>query len=60
MVWDVISNHGRSNLLYIEGNLNNNRYIRNVIQPEVLSFLQAIPGAIFKKDNVRPHIAVTN
>ena len=59
MVWDVISNHGRSNLLYIEGNLNNNRYIRNVIQPEVLSFLQGILGSIFQQDNPRPHVAKT-
>ncbi|GFT33568.1 transposable element Tc1 transposase [Trichonephila clavipes] len=31
MVWGVISYHGRSNLLRIEGNLNSNRYVREVL-----------------------------
>ncbi|GFX12221.1 uncharacterized protein TNCV_1103391 [Trichonephila clavipes] len=39
MVWGVISCHGRSNLLRIEGNLNNNRYVREALQPEALPFL---------------------
>ncbi|GFV37901.1 transposable element Tc1 transposase [Trichonephila clavipes] len=30
MVWDAISYHGRPNLLRIEGNLNSNRYVREV------------------------------
>ena len=37
----------RSRLLRIEVNLNSNRYIREVLQPEVLSHLQATPHAIF-------------
>ena len=35
----------------VEGNLNSNRYIREVLQPEVLSLLQATPHAIFQQDN---------
>ncbi|GFX69354.1 transposable element Tc1 transposase [Trichonephila clavipes] len=38
--------HRRSNLLRIEGNLNKKRYVCEVLQPEVTSFLQIIPGAI--------------
>ncbi|GFV31309.1 transposable element Tc1 transposase [Trichonephila clavipes] len=38
-------NHGRSNLLRIESNLNNNR---EVLQPEVVPILQSIPGTIFQ------------
>lgn len=59
MVWGAISYHGRSNLLRIEGNLNSNRYVREVLQPEVVPFLQGIPGAIFQQDNARPHVART-
>nr|XP_042910796.1 uncharacterized protein LOC107441252 [Parasteatoda tepidariorum] len=60
MVWGAISYHGRSNLIRIEGNLNSNRYVREVLQPEVVPFLQGIPGAIFQQDNARPHVARTS
>ncbi|GFW33521.1 transposable element Tcb1 transposase [Trichonephila clavipes] len=53
MVWDAILYHGRTNFIQIEGNLNSNRYGREVLQPEVVSFLQGIPGAIFQ-DNAQP------
>ncbi|GFU76613.1 hypothetical protein TNCV_1272621 [Trichonephila clavipes] len=59
MVWGVISYHGRSNLLRIEGNLNSNRYVHEVLQSKVVPFLQDIPGAIFQQDNARPHVAKT-
>ncbi|GFT59901.1 transposable element Tc1 transposase [Trichonephila clavipes] len=57
--WGAISYPGRSNLLRIEGNLNSNRYVREVLQPEVIPFLQCIPGAIFQKDNAGPHVGKT-
>ena len=41
----------------IEGNLNTNRYVLEVLQPEVVPFLQGIPGHIFKQDNA--HVAKT-
>ena len=47
----------RSRLLCIEGNLNSNRYIREVLQSEVMPLLQANPHAIFQQDNARPHVA---
>ncbi|GFX74992.1 uncharacterized protein TNCV_1845641 [Trichonephila clavipes] len=50
---------GRSNWLRIEGNLNSNRYGHEVIHPEVVPFLQGIPGAIFQQDDARPHVAKT-
>ncbi|GFV31407.1 transposable element Tcb2 transposase [Trichonephila clavipes] len=58
-VLDAMRYHGRSNLLQIEGKLNSNRYIREVLQPEVVPFLQGIPVAIFQHDNARLHVAVT-
>ncbi|GFW27456.1 transposable element Tc1 transposase [Trichonephila clavipes] len=59
MVWSAISHHGQYNLLRIEGNLNSNRYVREVLQPEVVPFLQGIPGTIFQQDNARPHVPKT-
>ncbi|GFU13726.1 transposable element Tc1 transposase [Trichonephila clavipes] len=59
MVWDAISYHGRSNLLRIKGNLNSNRYVREVLHPEVVLFHRSIPGAIFQQNNTRPHVAKT-
>ncbi|GFT78124.1 transposable element Tc1 transposase [Trichonephila clavipes] len=59
VVWGAISYHGRSNLQRIEGNLNSNTYVREVLQPEVVPFLEGIPGAIFQLDNARPHVAKT-
>ncbi|GFT70822.1 transposable element Tcb1 transposase [Trichonephila clavipes] len=41
MVWGVISYHGRSNLLRIEDNLNSNRYVHEVLQPEIFSSFKA-------------------
>ncbi|GFV45437.1 transposable element Tcb2 transposase [Trichonephila clavipes] len=59
MVWDAISYHGSSNLLRIQGNLNSNKYVREVLHPEAVPFLQSIPGAIFQQNNTRPHVAKT-
>ena len=57
MVWGATGYNTRSSLLCIEGNLNSNRYIRDVLQPGVLPLIQAIPHAIFRQDNARPHVA---
>ncbi|GFW10336.1 transposable element Tcb1 transposase [Trichonephila clavipes] len=60
MVSGTISYHRGSNLLRIEGNLNRYRYAREVLQPEVVAFLQGIPGTIYQQYNARPHDAKTN
>ncbi|GFV28262.1 transposable element Tc1 transposase [Trichonephila clavipes] len=59
MFWRAISYHGRSNLLRIPRNLNSHRYVPEVLQPEVVIFLQGIPGAMFQQDNVCPHVLNT-
>ena len=56
MVWEAIGYNMGSRLLRIEGNLNSNRYIREVLQPEVLPLLQATPHTIFQQDNAQPHV----
>ena len=53
MVWDAIEYNMRSRLLRIE----DNHYIREVSQPEVLPLVQATPHAIFQQDNARPEVA---
>ncbi|GFV48499.1 uncharacterized protein TNCV_2395641 [Trichonephila clavipes] len=57
MVWVVFSYHGRSNLLRIKGNLNSNRYVREVLQPDDVPFLEGIPRAILQHHNALPHVA---
>ena len=49
MVWGAIGYNMRSRLLRIECSLNINRYIREVLQSEVLPLLQATPHAIFQQ-----------
>ena len=49
MVWAAIVYNLRSCLLSIEGNLSNHRYIREVLQSEVLSLLQVTPYACFSR-----------
>ncbi|GFV72233.1 transposable element Tc1 transposase [Trichonephila clavipes] len=39
MNWGVISYHGRSNLLQMKGIPYSNRYVREVVHPEVVPFL---------------------
>ena len=52
MAWGAISYDGLSSLFRIEGNLNSNRYVREVLQPVLVPFLQGIPEAFFQQDNV--------
>ena len=39
--------------------LNSNRYVREVVQPEVVPFLLGIIGAIFQQDKARAHVTKT-
>ncbi|GFW90034.1 transposable element Tc1 transposase [Trichonephila clavipes] len=60
MVLGAISYHERSNFLRIEGNLNSNSYVREVLQLEVVPLHLRHPWSyIFQQDNARPHVAKT-
>ncbi|GFX58337.1 hypothetical protein TNCV_205241 [Trichonephila clavipes] len=59
MVWSEISYYRRSNLLRIEGNLNSNSYVCEMLQPKVVPFLQGIPGSMFLRYNALQHVAKT-
>ena len=49
MVWGATGYNMRSRLQRIEGSLNSNRYIREVLQPEVLPLLQALHMPYFSR-----------
>ncbi|GFS72723.1 transposable element Tcb1 transposase [Trichonephila clavipes] len=57
MVWGGIGYHSRTPLVRIAGTLNSQRYIAEVLEPVVLSYLQGLATAIFQHDNARPHVA---
>jgi hypothetical protein len=39
-----------------QGNMNSNSYIRELLEPEVLSLVQATPHFIFQQDNGWSHV----
>ncbi|GFV42519.1 transposable element Tcb1 transposase [Trichonephila clavipes] len=57
MVWGGIGYHSRTPLVRITGSLNSQRYISEVLEPDVLPYLQGLATAIFQQDNARPHVA---
>ena len=56
MVWGMISYNGRSQLVHIEGGLNAQRYVNEILRPHVLPLLAA-QRSVFQQDNARPHCA---
>ena len=58
MVWAGIWSTGRTDLIVVNGNMNWQRYLNDIIVPVVVSNLQRIGnGAVFQDDNARPHRA---
>ena len=59
MVWAGISATAKTDLVFIDGNLNGQRYIDEVLTPHVLPFLRhmSVADPIFQDDNARPHRA---
>lgn len=56
MVWGGISRHHRTPLYHIDGNLNGQRYLQEIVQPMVTVALQQIgQNAILQDDNATPH-----
>lgn len=47
----------RSRLLFIRGNMTAERYVNDVLQPNVVPYVRSIEDGIFQQDNARPHIA---
>ena len=57
MVWGVIMGRRKTNLIVVQGNLNAQGYINQILQPETVHFLQRHGPAILMHDNARPHVA---
>ena len=57
MVWAGISATAKTDFVFIDGNLNGQRYIDEVLTPHLLAFLRQMPVAdpIFQDDNAKPH-----
>ena len=59
MVWGGIMGRRKTNLIIVQGNLNAQGYINQILQPETVPFLQRHGPAILMHDNARPHVART-
>ena len=57
MVWGGIMGRRKTNLIVVQGNLNAQGYINQILQPEAAPFLQRHGPAILMYDNARPHVA---
>uniref|UniRef100_A0A673ZCS1 Tc1-like transposase DDE domain-containing protein n=1 Tax=Salmo trutta TaxID=8032 RepID=A0A673ZCS1_SALTR len=57
MVWGGVSQHHRTELVVIAGNLNAVRYMEDIHLPHVVPFLQAHPDMTLQHDNATSHTA---
>ena len=56
MVKAAFTMHRRTQLQFIAGNLNSQRYVDEFMRPMVLPFLRQIgQGTVFQHNNARPH-----
>jgi hypothetical protein len=56
MVWAGIAHGHKTELIFIEGTLNAQRYRDTILQPVVIPFVQR-HDLTFQQDNARPHVA---
>ena len=59
MVWGGITAHGRTDLVFINGTLNAQKYRQDILTPHVVPFIRR-NGGTFQQDNARPHVARDN
>ena len=55
MVWGGVSQHHRTALVVIAGNLNGVRYREDILLPHVVPFLQQHPDMTLQHDNAPSH-----
>ena len=56
MVWGAVSWNHKSDLVVIDGNLKAQRYVNEILRPNVLPLVRRY-NLIFQQDNARPHTA---
>ncbi|GFV86006.1 transposable element Tcb2 transposase [Trichonephila clavipes] len=57
MVWGVIFYNARSPLVLIRSTMAAQRYVHDILQPDVLPLVQWLPGASFLEENAPSHTA---
>ena len=57
MIWAGISEQGKTDLVFVEGNMNAQRYIDQVLQPVILPYAHNHGQNFMMNDNARPHRA---
>ncbi|GFT65619.1 DDE_3 domain-containing protein [Trichonephila clavipes] len=57
MVWGATAYDSRSTLIVMHGALTGQRYVDDILRPNVGTVLNDLPAAIFQQDNARPHTA---
>ena len=55
MVWGSVSQHHKTELVVIAGNLNAVRYREDILLPHVVPFLQAHPDMTLQHENATTH-----
>ena len=56
MVWGAVSWNHRSDLVVVDGNLNADRYVNQILRPHVVPLARRY-HLQFQQDNARPHTA---
>ena len=59
MVWAGITTHRRTDLVFVNGTLNAQKYRQDILARHVVPFIRA-NGGTFQQDNARPHVARDN
>ena len=57
MVWGAIDLQEKSDLIIVDGTLNAEQYLEQVINPTVVPLFVRRPNLVFMHDNARPHAA---
>ncbi|GFV63416.1 transposable element Tcb1 transposase [Trichonephila clavipes] len=57
LLYTGIGFHCRINLVRIDGTMNSQHNISEVLEPVVHLYIQRLPSAIPQQDNMRPHVA---
>ena len=57
VLWYEVALWAEGKQIFVQGNLNAQGYINQILQPEAVPFLQRHGPAILMRDNARPHVA---
>lgn len=58
MIWGAVTYNGLLDLVVINGRLNKDNYINDILIPKVLPYKEGNPNVIFMQDGAAPHRAI--